>query len=303
MNKLEAMRAFSLVAEHQSFTRAAQQLNLSATMVSRYIKQLENDLGCLLLKRSTRKVFLTDAGEQYWQHISPLLQKLTSVDEQMAELGRHPSGKLVISTSIEFGGQYLAPVIHAYRERHPQVELDVLLSNEPVDLFNSKVDLAFRVAPALPDASYIAQEVCYSTLALWASPHYLNQHGTPSCLADLHQHQLLFFNHSIRKDHWIFTHQGVNNERHALKLKWAWSSNNGRLLNEAAAAGQGIIQAPGYSVAQYVKAGQLVEVLPEASIRPLTISAVYPHRYELSTRVKTFVETAKQHFRDQELTR
>ena len=293
MNKLEAVRALCLVAEYQSFTRAAKQMQLSTTMVSRHVKQLEQNLGCLLLKRNTRKVCLTDAGQNYVLQMKPLLNKFNEVDEEVSGLSQAPSGKLAISASIEFGCQYLAPLVSQYQNAFPDVKLDIVLSNTPVDLFDSQIDLAFRVAPSLPDASHIAQTVCHSSLSLWASPAYLKKHGTPIDIAALSEHRLLFFSHHIRHDQWIFLLDGQHVCR---KFNWAMTSNNGRFLNEAAAAGDGIIQAPRYSVAPYIKSGELVEVLAEHTLKPLTIAAVYPHRYALSNRVKSFVELAKHYF-------
>jgi DNA-binding transcriptional LysR family regulator len=295
MNKIEALKAFCLTAEHLNFSRAAKEMGISATMVSRYVKQLEQELGCLLLKRNTRKVFLTEAGEQYRNYVKPLLKKLHLVDSQMRHLKTEPSGELRISATAEFGGQYLAPLIALYRERYPQVKLNIRIDNAPIDLFDDKTDLAIRVAPSLSNASYIAQKVGQSRLSLWASPTYLTQFGYPTNLEDLSQHQLLFFDHSLRKEQWLFMD---NNERRLIKYNWAWSSNSGKLLNEAAANGQGIIQAPSYSVASYVASNSLIEILPQFAINDLQISAMYPHRYELSARVKTFIEMAKTYFQE-----
>jgi DNA-binding transcriptional LysR family regulator len=293
VNKLEAMKAFCLTAEHLNFSLAAKEMNISATMVSRYVKQLEQELGCLLLKRNTRKVFLTEAGEQYRNQVKPILKKLHLVDHQIRQLKNEPSGKLRISTTAEFGGQYLAPLIALYRQQYPQVKLDVFIDNAPIDLFDDKTDLAFRIAPSLTNSSYIAQKVGQSRLSLWANPAYLTKFGYPESIEALTQHQLLFFNHSLRKDQWMFIDNG---ERRLMKYNWAWSSNSGKLLNEAAASGQGIIQAPSYSVARYVSEKSLVEVLPQHAINNLQIYAMYPHRYELSIRVKSFVELAKGYF-------
>lgn len=293
MNKIEAMKAFCFTADYLNFSQAAKEMNISATMVSRYIKQLEQELGCLLLKRNTRKVFLTEAGAQYRNHIKPIIKKLALVDYQMTQFNSEASGELNISTTAEFGGQYLAPLIALYRQKHPQVKLNIRLDNAPIDLFDDKTDLAFRVAPSLTSASYIAQKVTQSRLSLWASPDYLKQSGWPKTLAELTQHQLLFFAHSLRKEHWLFIEK---NERKLMKYNWAWKSNSGQLLNEAAANSQGIIQAPSYSVARYVHDKRLVEVMPQFAINNLQISAMYSHRYELSTRVKTFVELAKAYF-------
>ncbi|NKF49904.1 LysR family transcriptional regulator [Shewanella sp. WXL01] len=293
MNKLEAMTAFCVVAEQQNFSAAARELGVSNTLVSRHVKQLEQTLGCLLLKRNTRKVYLTPAGEQYLEQIRPLLKKLNSVEAMMGQFSEQPSGKLTISTTFEMGGQYFAPLIAKYRKQYPKVELNIRLANSPADLFESDIDLAFRVAPNLPNASYIAQSIGQSRLSLWASPDYLAKFGEPTSPEGLIEHELLFFSHSIRKEQWIFEHNG---ERFTQKLPWTWSSDNGRLLNEAAASGQGIIQAPTYSVNEYVNQGRLVEVMPEYSINNLMVSAVFPHRLKLTNKISSFVAMAKAHF-------
>ena len=293
MNKLEALSAFCAVYKSGSFAKAAQRLNCSATMVSRYVKKLEDELGCLLIKRNTRNIQITDAGQQYFDQVSVILEQLHQADNTINEYNQTPSGKLKISSSIEFGSQYLPPVIALYKAAYPKVELDISLSNKPVDIWHEEIDLAFRVAPKLPEASFIAQPICHSRLALWASPDYLATYGVPHSIEELHQHQLLFFNHSLRSNQWIFQ---LEQQVQELVLPWSWRSNNGRILNEAAAQHQGIIQAPSYSVAPYVRRGELVEVLPQYSFNKLQISAVYPHRYDFSVRIKAFVETAKAYF-------
>ncbi|WP_286263918.1 LysR family transcriptional regulator [Thalassotalea atypica] len=298
MNQLEALRAFCAVCQHGSFAGAAKDLGVSPTMVSRYVKQLENQLGCLLLKRNTRKVHITQAGLSYVRSITPVISELEQINSRMLQFNQQPKGKLTVSASLEFGGQYLAPVISQYRQRYPEVEINVDLSNQPEDVWVDKIDIALRVAPQLPSASFIARPICQSRLALWASPDYITSSGCPEQLEDLRQHQLLFFSHSIRSDQWIFNDKGQTLE---MKLPWAWQSNNGRLLNEAAVLGQGIIQAPSYSVAQYVKKGELVEIMPQHSIDKLTISAVYPHSYEFSISIKTFIEELKVYFSEHEI--
>ncbi|WP_444945156.1 LysR substrate-binding domain-containing protein [Microbulbifer sp. VTAC004] len=293
MNKLHALEAYCLACEKQSFAAAARELGISAAMVGRYIKQLEEELGCLLVMRNTRKVSITEAGENYYKQISPILKKLHAVDQAMSEYNQEPKGRLSISTSVELGSQYFSGLIANYRELYPQVFLDFHLSNDPLDLLDNKIDLVFRIAPELPDSSYIVQSIAKTKLALWASDSYVEENGQPESLEALKKHQLLFFNHSIRGDHWLFLDK---EEIKKIKLPWAWQSNNGRLLNEAAAEGQGIIQAPFYSVKSYVESGQLIEILPEFTIKPLTVFALYPHRCELSLKVKTFIDMAKSYF-------
>jgi len=294
MNKIDAMKAFCLVCEHKNFSHVARHMQLSTTMISRYIKQLEQHLGCLLLKRDTRRVMITEAGELYLRQVQPILTRLDNIDLEMSRYNETPKGKLRISASIEFGSQYLAPLITGFQQDYPEVELECHLTNEPVALVDGDTDIALRVAPQLADASYIARPLCQTRLALWANPEYLLRHGQPTSLDELKRHKLLFFCHNLRPDSWLFQHGGKQQQ---LKLPWSWKSNNGRLLNEAAALCQGIIQAPTYSVASYVDKGELVEVLPQYSIGDIQISAVYQHRYELSLRIKSFVQWSQEYFK------
>ncbi|NMP33182.1 LysR family transcriptional regulator [Thalassotalea sp. M1531] len=293
MNKLDAIKAFCLVCQEQSFTQVAKSMRLSPAMVGRYIRQLEEQLGTLLVKRTTRQMAITQAGKLYYQKVSPLLAELTLIEQELSSFSDMPKGQLKVSASIEFGGQYLAPIIAQYRQLYPNVELSFDLTNEPIDITQGAVDLVFRVAPTLANASLKVIPICTSKLAMWAHPKYLLQYPKITAIEDLANHQLLFFEHSLRSDQWIFLKNGEIQE---VKLPWAWKTNNGRLLNEAAAQSQGIIQAPSYSVAGYVEQGLLVEVLSEHSIQPLTISAIYQHSYQYSLAIKTFVELAKNYF-------
>lgn len=302
MNQVEAMKAFCAVYQAGTFAKASQQLNTSTTMISRYVKQLEDHLGCLLLKRNTRQVNVTAAGETYYEKASDILAELVKSDSLMQQFAKEPAGRLAISSSIEFGGQYLAEPIAQFSQLYPKVSLDLQLSNEPVDIWQENIDLALRVAPKLSSASFIARPIASSRLSLWASEYYLQLNGLPTEPEQLSQHQLLFFSHSLRQEQWIFSAtKHSSNEVIERKLPWSFKSNNGRLLNEMAAIGHGIIQAPFYSVASYVQAGQLVEIMPEYAIENLAISAVYPHNSRYSLALKMFVEFISDYFNDQPL--
>lgn len=295
MNQIEALKAFCAVCNTGSFVAAGQSLNVSSTMISRYVRQLEDELGCLLLKRNTRQVHITHAGQHYFDQVSPVLTSLKKINDNMMQFSSVPKGKLTVSSSVEFGGQYLAPVIERFRKKYPDVDVEIILSNQPEDIWDAKIDLALRIAPNLPGASFIAQKICQSRLALWANPSYLKRAGKPLSIDDLEQHQLLFFQHSIRSNQWLIEKDGIQKQ---MTFSWAWRSNNGRILNEAAADGAGIIQAPSYSVADYVAKGKLIEVLPEYSLKELAISAVYPHSFEYSLNIKLFVNELKQYFKE-----
>ena len=295
MNKLEAINAFCLVAKNSNFSLSARQLGVSPTMVSKHIQSLESHLSCRLFNRNTRKVQLTEAGKIFYKKVSPLLSQLQDLDREMASFAQTPKGPFRISASIEFGSQFLAPVICRFCEQYPEVELQLDLSNDRVSLLEEDVELAIRVAPHLPDSNLIAVPVASTDLKTWASPEYLARMGVPANPADLKSHRCLFFSQTPRANTWLFN---IGHKLTELPFKWYWSSDNGRVLNEAAACGEGVVQAPEYSVYQYRDRGKLVEILPQYCLREMPISAIYSHRRDLSVNIRQFIQLLRQYFSD-----
>ncbi len=293
MSEINQARAFCAIVEQMNIRKAAVVFGVSATMMSKYLKALEDDLGCHLINRNTRTISLTDAGRHYYQHIKPVLQDWRDLKDHMSHFADEIFGHLKITATIEFGGIYLAAIIKQYRADCPHVALELVLTNRTLNLLDEDIDLAIRVAPKLPDSGMIAVPVGQTKLRLWASPQYLSRSGQPQAPEDLHQHACLFFSQTPRANTWLFSQAGQNFE---LSFDWQWQTDNGRLLNEAAAAGMGIIQAPDYSVADYVKQGRLVEVLAAYRLQPMNISAIYPQRNSVSPKLSHLIELLKQHF-------
>ncbi|MBY5993991.1 LysR family transcriptional regulator [Ferrimonas balearica] len=293
MKRLEAIEVFCQVVELGQFSAVARQQNLSTAMVSKHITQLEAHLGVRLFHRTTRQVTVTEVGQRYYDEVRGLLRQLAQADQNAAQQGQFPTGRLTVSASLEFGSQYLASMMAGYQRRYPQVQVDLSLTNRTVDLIADRVDLAIRVAPFLPDSRLIATAIAHTHLGTWASPEYLAQMGTPARPEALAQHRCLLFTETPRGEQWLFQHQG---EVRKQRLQWHLASNNGRVLNDMAAMGEGIVQAPDYSVAEYVRQGRLVEVLAPWRIPPIAISAIYPQTAAQHPKVRTFVEALKAHF-------
>lgn len=296
MNKIQALKVFVTIVKFNSIRRAADHLDFSSTMASRYLKMLESDVGCRLINRNTRQLSLTEAGKQYHDHALRIIDLMQQADLELQNFNQQPKGKLTVSASVEFGSQYLAPFINSFLIEYPDIDLNIELTNEPVNLFTSNIDIAIRVAPTLLDSGLIAQPLINSRLSCWCSPKFYRNIEPILVIDDLNPHPLLQFNHDSRPDSWIFN---IDNQLLTKTFNWHWRSNSGRLLNEAAVQGQGIIQAPNYSVAQYVKNGQLIEVLSQAAVDPLPISAVYRHKSAGTIAIKAFVAKMKLYFQEQ----
>ncbi|MFC3194833.1 LysR substrate-binding domain-containing protein [Marinicella sediminis] len=298
MLDIKKSRAFCAIVEHMSFRKAATTVGVSPTMMSKYLKGLESDVGCHLINRNTRAISLTDVGREYHRRIKPILLELDQLNQQMSAYAGEVRGHLKITATIEFGGIYLAEVIKQYRQQHPQVSLDFILTNRTLGLFDEDIDLAIRVAPKLPDSGLIAIPICQTHLRTWASPGYLKRCGVPRDMTALKQHACLFFSETPRKNSWLFQVDGCVTEQ---QLPWQWRTDNGRLLNEAAANDMGIIQAPDYSVSEYVKKGELIEVLADYRLEPFNICALYPQRNSVSPKLTRFIQLLKMHFNEQPL--
>ncbi|WP_313605745.1 LysR family transcriptional regulator [Comamonas jiangduensis] len=252
------MSVFVKAVECGSFASAADELNLSAPMVGKHVRQLEQQLGITLLNRSTRRQSLTDVGRHYYERCKIVLAEVDAADAIARESKKLAQGHLRISASINYGTHCLAPVLSAYRERHPHVTLGLELSDSVVDLIAEGYDAVFRVG-TLQNSGLRARALAPYRMVICASPGYLAQHGTPRTPAELMGHECLRFTHWSPREVWYFDGpQG----REEVEIQGALSANVGQALKEAALHGMGIILQPEVLVAADVKAGRLIPILP-----------------------------------------
>ena len=258
MDKLSSMAVFVKAVEGGSFAKAADELNLSAPMVGKHVRQLEQQLGITLLNRSTRRQSLTDVGRHYYERCKIVLAEVDAADAIARESKNLAQGHLRISASINYGTHCLAPVLGGYRQRYPQVTLGLELSDSVVDLIAEGFDAVFRVG-TLPDSCLRARELASYRMVICASPEYLAVHGAPRKPADLVHHECLRFTHWSPREVWYFDGpQG----REEVEIQGALSANVGQALKEAALHGTGIILQPEALVAADLKAGRLMQILP-----------------------------------------
>ncbi|MDX1633239.1 MAG: LysR family transcriptional regulator [Marinobacter sp.] len=284
MDRIDAMRAFVQVVQEGAFTRAAERLELSPQLVSKYISQLEQHLGVRLLNRTTRKVHLTEAGARYFQGAQQVLSDIEDMENQLGDLQGQASGVLRISAPTSFAIHHMSPMLSAFREAHPAVGIDLQLNDRKVDIVEEGFDIALRIGH-LKSSSLIARRIAPVRLVLCASPDYLARHGTPEKPEDLAHHQYLRYSYLE-----LEAGQSLQKSLAASGNNTAMTSNNGDVLVAAAISGAGIALQPTFLAGPAISAGSLRILLPDHEPRPMGLYAVYAHRQLLASKVRSFID-------------
>jgi DNA-binding transcriptional LysR family regulator len=283
---LTGMRVFTTVVDLGSFSKAAEHLDLSRGMTSRYVAAVETRLGVRLLNRTTRHISLTEAGNEYHQHALEILSLVERAESAAGQSVAKPRGTLRISAPMSFGKRSLGPVIEAYLREYPEVKLDLNLSDRTVDLVEEGVDLAIRITRR-PDAQLVARPLSKAGVILCASPAYLRNHGMPKSPGDLTRHNCLTYAYWGDNTTWRFTRNGKET---AVRVSGNCRCNNGELLASAAAAGLGLVCEPSFIVDEALRARKLIRVLPGWDAEPLTVYAVYANRSFLPPKVRSLID-------------
>lgn len=286
MDRLEAMHVFCKVVECGNFASAAQQLAYSTSAVSRCVAQLENHLNVRLLNRTTRRLSLTESGQAYFERCSQWLTELAEIEAATSEQATVPRGLLKITTSIEFGMSYLAPVLTAFRADYPHVHFNVMLSGRRVDLVEAGIDLAIRIGP-IGSSQCVARKVGSTRLLVLASPAYLNTHTPITTPQDLSNHACLSYEHEPVFRVWHF--QNADRNTIEVKVQGPIQSDHSPFLFEMAAQGLGIARAPCFIARPYLQDQRLVRILNGFEPPELPIHALYPSRKHLSAKVRMFI--------------
>ena len=285
MDKLTAMRVFMQVAASGSFSATSDQMNLSRAMVTRCVSELEDWLNARLLQRTTRKVTLTDAGEQFLRRCQQILELTDEVVEETANLNSELRGQLRLTCGASFGYAQMASAISDFLAIHPNLKIDMHVSDASINLVDARIDLAIRISNN-PDQMLIARRLASCTSVLVASPQYLEHYGTPTSPDSLVHHRCMA--HTIvGKYLWQFTRA---DETVKVEVKSHFSANEATILLHAALAGSGISLQPTYLANEYIAVGRLVVVLPDWSVPALAINALYPSRRHLPVALRAFLD-------------
>ncbi|MEW6347049.1 MAG: LysR family transcriptional regulator [Paraburkholderia sp.] len=288
MDRLQAMQVFTRVVDTNSFTRAAETLDLPRASVTTIIQNLESFLGTRLMHRTTRRLSLTPDGAAYYERCVRILADVEETEASFQSGNKKPHGKLRIDMPGSIGRLLVIPSLCEFHTRYPDIDLQLGLTDRPVDLLQEGVDCVVRVG-ALQDSSLVARRIGIFEGVTCGAPEYLQKYGIPRTLDDLDAHSAVnyFSSRTGRVLDWAFKVDGKEIE---VKMKGTVSVNDADAYVTCGLEGFGLIQPALFMVLPHLQSGQLVEVLPDIKPLPMPISAVYPHSRHLSPKVRVFVD-------------
>lgn len=293
MDTLQSMRVFARVVEAGSFTAAAQSLNSTTGAISRAVSELETHLRTRLLNRSTRRLALTIAGERYLKRCKQILADVDGAEEEASGAHERPAGALRMHSFASIGQHYVLPAISQYRALHPDVTVELTLSQRMPDLFEGSSDVSLVTATSLPDSDLVSHRLGSSCSILCASPGYVHTHGSPGTPADLAHHDCLILKTPTSPAHeWTLEGPDGNVEMH---VSGPVQVNIAESLAVAIREGMGIGMLPVYAAIEGLRNGSLVRVLPRHILQKVSVYALYPSRKFVDAKTKTWVEFLRAH--------
>jgi DNA-binding transcriptional LysR family regulator len=291
IDNLTDLRIFTRIVSTGSLSQAGRELNLSLAVVSKRLAALEDRLGVRLINRTTRRLNATQEGTEFFERCQRILLDLEEAEAAVTTGRESPKGLLRLTAAVGFGRRRLAPAIVGFAERHPDILIDLDLTDRTVDLVDSGIDIAIRTG-ALRDSSLIARKLVGNYRVVVASPDYLARHGVPATPADLAHHACVNF--SALGDIWTFI--GPNGP-FQVKIEARLRTNDGEVGHEWALAGAGLVMKSIWDVGDDIKAGRLVRVLADWPSPAAAIHALYPTSRHLSAKVRSFVDYVGEHLR------
>lgn len=297
MDKFQEITTFTAVVDAGSFVKAADRLGMSKAAVSRHLVDLETRLGIRLLHRTTRKLSLTEEGELFYGRCKEILETIESAENEITSHTDDVSGLIRINAPFSFGIRKLAPLWGIFHQKYPKVTLDVVLSDRLVDVVDEGYDIAIRIA-ALSNSTMVSKKLTNTRIILCASPKYLKEHGTPTKPADLVNHQVINYSYWAGKEEWSF--DGPEGKE-SVHIKPFMQTNNGDTCLIAAIAHQGIVLQPSFIVGDAIRAGDLVEVMPEYKSIELGVYAIFPTRKHIAPKVRVLIDFLVEYFSKKDL--
>lgn len=295
MDQLLAMRVFIRITDAGSFAKAADSLDLPRSSVSKLLQDLERHLGAKLIERNTRTLTVTPDGEAYREHALRLLADLEQMDQAVGTSWTSPRGILRVDIGSSLANLFLIPALPDFHRKYPGIEVQLGVSDRPVDIISEGVDCVIR-GGVLPDSSLIARQLCVLDSITCASPRYLAEHGTPSHPSDIetsHVAVCYFFPQTGKSLPLVFSNSDV---RHELKPRSAIRVSESTAHIQAVIAGLGVGQVFGFSARPHIADGSLVQVLPDWSQPHLPLHLVYPATRQPNAKLRAFSAWASELF-------
>ena len=286
LKDLTSLRVFARVVELQSFSEVARRMGITPATVSKHVASLELTLRARLVNRTTRKLYVTESGERFYEHCLTVLNELDRAESDLAEIRGEPSGHLRVTAPLMFAVARISPRLPAFMRRYPRISLDVDLSVEKIDLLAQRIDVAVRIAESV-DPGFVAFRLAPYTRVFCASPLYLDERGTPTAPEDLADHNCLISRGATLNSTWPISRDG---SIVLVRVSGTLIANNGSLVREAALNGQGIIMTAKWVVEDDLRAGRLVEVLHGFAPANRAIYAVLPRQGALLPKVRAYLD-------------
>ncbi|WP_026179729.1 LysR family transcriptional regulator [Hahella ganghwensis] len=288
--QLKSMMVFAQIVEQGSLTAAARHIGLSRAVVSYHLKKLESQLGVKLLNRSTRSINLTEAGDAYYQSCRIIADQAATANQQIENLKKEPMGLLKITCPVNIGLQVIVPALNDFRCRYPKIALDVMLTDEVVNIMQEGIDLAIRGAP-LPDSGLQARKLSTLPTCLCASPGYLKKRGRPKVPTDLEQHDWVVYKLSsgavdIRK----------GSRSYSIAVKGSITTNNAAARTAFIEGGHGVGRVPVYDAQPRIQAGTLELVLEDYELSDINVYGVFPPGSAKSKKLRLLIDYLKEYF-------
>jgi DNA-binding transcriptional LysR family regulator len=297
MDTLTRMRAFIDVVEAEGFSAAARKIGRSKALLSKYVRELEDELGALLLNRTTRQFSLTEAGHTYYGRASEIIREIDSLQETVRESAGDVRGRIKVSAARTFADAPIGQSLIDFAKEHPDITLEIHLDDRFVDLVEEGFDLAVRIS-RLENSSLIARRLAPFSVTLCASPELISQRGMPDRPQDLAKLPCLIDTNSRYLSNWPFLSE--SGEPISVSVAGPIEVNSPMAARAAAFSGLGFVLLPGFIAAPDIAAGRLVPVLTGRIPTGGGIFAVYPHRRYLPAKVRVLVDFLVQWFKARE---
>jgi DNA-binding transcriptional LysR family regulator len=283
---------FYQLARSGSLTATARELNLTPPAISKRLTQLEARLGVRLLNRTTRKVSLTEEGELYYREAARILSDIEQLEQTVTSRRAVPRGLVRVNATFGFGHRYLAPAISQFVRQYPEVRVQLQLTDKPINLADEGYDVGIRLGK-LEDARLIARRIAPNRQLLVAAPSYLKRRGVPGHPAELARHDCLVIRENDAYGAWKFTRKA---ETETVRVSGTLASNNGEVVRNWGLEGHGIMLRSEWDLAEHLRRGKLVEILPEWRAPDADIHAVFPQRLHLSAKVRVLIDFLVENF-------
>lgn len=287
MGQLEDMTMFIRVVDAGSITKAAEQLNIAKSAVSRCLKELEMRLNTQLISRTTRNSTLTEAGQKYYQEACSILGEVELLNEKISGVASQLEGTMRLTAPLSFGLMHLNDIIHNYAQQHPQLSFELDFSDRQIDLVEEGYEMAIRIGE-LKDSSYQAKRLTVIRRVLCASPEYIEQAGMPDTIESLKRHSFLQYGLQNKQGEILLI--DATGQRHKIETSSRIKANNGNFLLDMAIKGHGIAYMPTFIAYESLAKGELVPVMEDYHLPTLTAYAVYPKNRFLSQRCRLLID-------------